>query len=81
VVIVDINMLGRNTIDILRLLKLEKPELPILILTMHPENPYAVRALGRAPGILTKSSAQDHLILAIHTVVEGRGYVSPALAP
>lgn len=81
VVIMDIDMPGQSAFDVLHLIKLEKPELPVLILTMHPEHQYAVRALKEgASGYITKNSAPDHLISAIHKVVEGGAYVSPALA-
>ena len=81
VVVMDINMPGRNALDVLRLMKLEKPELPILILTMYPENQYAMRALkDGASGYVTKGSAPDQLIAAIRKVVEGGAYVSSTLA-
>lgn len=81
VIVMDINMPGHNTLDVLRLIKLEKPDLPVLILTMYPEEQYAMRVLKEgAAGYITKSSAPDNLISAIHKVVEGGAYVSPALA-
>jgi len=81
VVVMDLNMPGQNALDVLGLIKLEKPDLPVLILTMYPENQYALRALkDGASGYITKSSAPDHLITAIRKVVEGGAYVSPGLA-
>jgi two-component system, NarL family, invasion response regulator UvrY len=81
VVVMDINMPGQNGLDVLRLIKLDKPDLPVLILTMYPENQYAMRALkDGASGYVTKASAPDHLIAAIHKVIEGGAYVSPGLA-
>lgn len=81
VVVMDINMPGQNALDVLRLMKIEKPELPVLILTMYPENQYAMRALkDGASGYVTKSSAPDHLISAIRKVVEGGAYISSTLA-
>jgi len=81
VVIMDISMPGQNTLDVLRIIKQEKPGLPILILSMFPENQYALRALkAGASGYVNKTSAPDHLISAIHKVVEGGAHVSPALA-
>ncbi len=81
IVIMDINMPGQNSLDVLRLMKLEKPELPVLILTMHPENQYALRALkDGASGYLTKSGAPDDLVSAIRRIVAGGAYVSPSLA-
>ena len=79
-VILDINMPGRNALDVVRIIKNEKPSLPVLILTMYPENQYAMRALkAGASGYLTKASAPDHLIAAIFKVVEGGTHVSPAV--
>jgi two-component system, NarL family, invasion response regulator UvrY len=81
VVIMDINMPGQNALDILQLIKYEKPELPVLILTMYSERQYALRALkDGASGFITKVSAPDTLISAIRKVVEGGAYVSPTLA-
>jgi two-component system invasion response regulator UvrY len=80
VVIMDIDMPGQNALDVLRIIKIENPNLPVLILTMHAENQYEMRALrAGASGYLTKASAPDHLINAIRKVVEGGAYVSPAL--
>jgi DNA-binding NarL/FixJ family response regulator len=81
VVIMDIDMPGQSTRDVLPLIKREKPTLPVLILTMHPENQYAVRMLkDGASGYLTKASAPENLIIAIRKVVGGGAYVSEALA-
>ncbi len=81
VVVMDLNMPGQSPLDVLGLIKLEKPELPVLILTMYPENQYALRALKEgASGYITKASAPDHLITAIRKVVEGDAYVSSGLA-
>jgi two-component system invasion response regulator UvrY len=81
VVILDISMPGRGGVDILKQLKGQKPDLPILILSMHPEEQYAVRVLkAGAAGYLTKESAPDELITAIKRVSRGRKYVSPSLA-
>jgi len=81
VVLLDITMPGGNVIDILKQLKLSKPEQKILILTMHPEEQYAIRALkAGASGYLTKDSASDELIRAIRKVSQGGKYVSSELA-
>ena len=81
VVILDISMPGRGGVDILKQLKGQKPNLPILILSMHPEEQYAVRVLkAGAAGYLTKASAPDELITAIRRVSTGRKYVSSSLA-
>ncbi len=80
VLILDLNMPGQNALDVLRIIKNEKPGLPVLILTMHAENQYALRALkAGASGYVTKACAPDHLIAAIHKVIEGGAHVSPAL--
>jgi two-component system, NarL family, invasion response regulator UvrY len=81
VVVLDLSMPGQNAMDVLRLMKTERPELPVLILSMFPEDQYALRALkAGASGYLTKASAPDQLIIAIRRVVEGDAYVSPKLA-
>ncbi len=81
VALLDIAMPGRDGLETLKLLKKEKPGLPVLVLSMYPEEQYAVRALKNgASGYLTKESAADELILAIRRVSEGRKYVSVALA-
>jgi two-component system invasion response regulator UvrY len=81
VVLLDINMPGKSGMDVLRQLKHEKPRLPVLMLTMYPEEQYAVRALkAGASGYLTKESIPDELISAIRKVASGRKYISPSLA-
>lgn len=81
VVVLDLAMPGRGGIDTLRQLKREDPELPVLILSIYPEEQYAVRALrDGASGYLTKESAPDELVGAIRKAAQGRKYVSPALA-
>jgi two-component system invasion response regulator UvrY len=80
-VLLDISMPGRTGLDILRELKAEKPKLPILVLSMYPEEQYAVRVLrAGASGYLTKESAPDELIAAIRKVSLGKKYVTPSLA-
>ena len=81
VVLLDISMPGRDGLEVLRDLKQLKPRLPVLILSMYPEEHYAVRVLrGGASGYLTKSSAPDELISAIRKVASGRKYISATLA-
>lgn len=81
VVLLDISMPGQNGLEILEQIKAEKPQLPVLILSMFPEEQYAVRALKLgASGYLTKDSAPDELISAIRTVSTGRKYVNASLA-
>ncbi|MBW1742830.1 MAG: response regulator transcription factor [Deltaproteobacteria bacterium] len=81
VVVLDIAMPGRGGVDILKQLKNEKPGLPVLILSMYPEEQYAVRCLrAGASGYLTKESAPDELVTAVQKVVSGGKYVSSLLA-
>ena len=81
VVILDISMPGKNGVDILRQVKNLYPDLPVLILSMHPEEQYAVRVLrAGASGYLTKESAADELIRAIRKIYTGGKYVSAGLA-
>ena len=81
VVLLDISMPNRNGIDTLKMLKKEFPRLPVLILSMHEEDLYAVRALkAGASGYLTKKSAPELLVTAIRQVASGHKYVSPTLA-
>ena len=81
VVLMDVSMPDRNGIDALKLLKKEQPRLPVLILSMYPEDQYAIRALkAGAAGYLNKQSAPDQLVTAIRQVASGKKYVSASLA-
>jgi len=81
VMLLDISMPGRSGLEILKEVKNEFPKLSILILTMHPEEQYAVRVLrAGASGYLTKESAPDELIEAIRKVSDGGKYISSTLA-
>lgn len=81
VVVSDISMPGRSGLDALRELKRERPSLPVLFLSVHPEDQYGVRALKLgASGYLTKDSAPEELVKAIRKVVTGGKYISPTLA-
>ena len=81
VILLDIAMPGRGGMDTLKILKNEKPDLPVLVLSMYPEEQYAVRTLkAGADGYLTKESAPEELISAIRKVSQGGKYVSAALA-
>ncbi|UCF82290.1 MAG: response regulator transcription factor [Desulfobacteraceae bacterium] len=80
-VLLDIAMPGRGGLDTLKQLKHEKPELPVLVLSMYPEEQYAVRAFkAGVSGYLTKESAPEELISAIRKVSQGGKYVSSSLA-
>lgn len=81
VILLDVTMPNRNGIDTLKQLKREFPKLPVLILSMHPEEQYAVRAIqSGASGYLTKQSAPEQLVTAIRQVARGKKYISPTLA-
>lgn len=81
VVVLDISMPGKSGLDILDELKQERPKLPVLVLSMHPEDRYAVRALKvGAAGYLTKESAPEELVKAIRKVAAGGRYISASLA-
>ena len=80
-IILDMVMPGMSGLDILKQLKSEKPKLPILILSMYPDDQYAIRALrAGAAGYLTKNKAPKELILAIRQVCSGKRYITPAVA-
>ena len=81
VILLDIAMPEKDGLAILKQLKREKIELPVLVLSMHPEEQYAVRVLKMgASGYLTKSSAADELIKAIKKISTGKKYISDSLA-
>jgi DNA-binding NarL/FixJ family response regulator len=81
VVMLDIAMPGRGGLDILRELKAEYPALKVLILSMYPEEQYAIRSLrDGASAYLTKGSPPEELILAIRTVAAGKRYITPSVA-
>ena len=80
-VLLDITMPGMTGLEALKQLKNDKPKLPVLILSMHPEEQYAIRVLrAGASGYLTKESAPDELITAIRKISQGRKYITPSLA-
>lgn len=79
--LLDISMPGRNGLEILKELKSDYPKFPVLILSIYPEEQYAVRAFrAGASGYLTKASAPNELISAIKKIVNGGRYVSESLA-
>ncbi len=81
IVILDITMPGRGGLDVLKVLRRDFPKLPVLVLSIHPEDQYAVRALkAGAAGYMTKESAPEELIMAMRTVLKGKKYISPSLA-
>ncbi|KQN75461.1 MULTISPECIES: response regulator transcription factor [unclassified Duganella] len=81
VMLLDISMPDRSGIDVLKQIKKEKPDLAVLMLSMHREDQYAIRSLkAGASGYLTKQSAPRELVNAIRQVAGGQKYISPALA-
>ena len=81
IVLLDISLPGLSGLDVLTELRQKYPELPVLILSMHPEDRFAVRALkAGAGGYVTKDSAVTELVEAIRKVVSGGKYVSVRLA-
>lgn len=80
-VVLDISMPGRSGLEVLKELKQTRPRLPVLILTTHPEEQYAVRVLkAGAAGYMTKESAPEHLVEAVRRVTAGGRYITPTLA-
>jgi DNA-binding NarL/FixJ family response regulator len=80
VAVMDISMPGMNGLDALKQVKQEFPDMPVLILSMYPEEQYAIRTIkAGADGYLTKSSAPEELVNAIKRVHGGGKYVSPSL--
>lgn len=77
VVVLDLSMPGRNGLELIRLIRSERPKLPILVFSMHSEEQFAVRAIrSGASGYLTKESDSDLLLPAIRKVAEGGVYFS-----
>ncbi len=81
VILLDIAMPGPNSMDILKQLKKDKPQIAVLILSIYPEEQYAVRTLkAGASGYLTKESVPDELVEAIRKVSKGGKYITSSLA-
>jgi DNA-binding NarL/FixJ family response regulator len=81
VIICDLSMPGRSGLEALKQIKNSFPKLPVLIMSMYPENQYAVRVLkAGASGYLSKSSIHDELVKAIETVLRGKKFITPAIA-
>lgn len=80
-VIMDISMPGKSGLDVLNIIKEREIVSKILVLTMHPQEQYAIRALKLgASGYLCKSSLYEELAIAIKTILNGRRYISTSLA-
>jgi DNA-binding NarL/FixJ family response regulator len=81
VAVVDLSMPGRSGVELIKLIKAERPKLRLLVLSMHSEEQYAVRAVrAGAAGYLTKESAADELVAAIRRIAGGGAYISPETA-
>jgi DNA-binding NarL/FixJ family response regulator len=81
VAVLDLSMPGRNGIELIKLVKAEKPKLRILVLSMHSERQYAARAIrAGAAGYLSKEGAADELVTAIRRIAGGGAYLSPETA-
>jgi DNA-binding NarL/FixJ family response regulator len=81
VVLLDISMPDKHGIDVLKQIKVNHPQLPVLILSMHPEEQYALRSMkAGASGYLNKQSAPGQLVTAIRQVASGKKYISTELA-
>ena len=80
-VVLDLKMPGKSGLDVLKEIKQHRPKLPVLILSMHPEEQFAIRAIrAGASGYLTKECAGDELVLATRKALKGERYISGSLA-
>ena len=80
VVVLDITMPGRSGLEVLKEIKKAKPKLPVLVLSMHPEDQFAVRVLkAGASGYMTKESAPEELVVAVKKILSGGRHISSAL--
>jgi DNA-binding NarL/FixJ family response regulator len=81
VLLLDLSMPGRSGIELVKRVKDEHPELRVLVLSMHAEQQYAIRAIrAGASGYLTKDTASTQLTAAIHKVASGGLFITPAVA-
>ena len=80
-VLLDLSLPGRNGLELLKQMRRQRPKLPVLVLSMYPEEQYAVRALrGGAAGYLNKGSAAEELLSAAEKVLLGGRYITPSQA-
>jgi len=80
-VVLDMKMPGKSGLDVLKEIKQHQPKLPVVILSMHPEEQFAIRAMrAGASGYLTKECAGEELVLAIRKALKGGKYISDSLA-
>jgi DNA-binding NarL/FixJ family response regulator len=81
IVICDMDMPGRGGLDVMKQVKMIAPKLPVLIVSIHPEEQYAVRVLkAGAAGYVSKGAATEELAKAVQLVLQGRKYISPSIA-
>ena len=81
IIICDLSMPGRSGLDVVQHVKQNFPKLPVLILSIHPEEQYAIRALkAGAAGYLSKDAATEELVKAVQRILQGRKYISQSLA-
>jgi two-component system, NarL family, invasion response regulator UvrY len=81
VILLDISMPGRNGIDTLKQIRSEGIKVPVLMLSMHPEDQYAIRSLkAGASGFINKESATEELLVAIQKIRSGKKYITPSVA-
>jgi two-component system invasion response regulator UvrY len=81
VVITDISMPGRSGLEVLQQIRQHYPKLPVLVLSVHPEDQYAIRVMrAGASGYLNKDSAPELLVKALHRLLLGKKYISASLA-
>jgi len=81
VIISDLSMPGRSRLDALPQRQISHPQVPVLIMSIHPEEHYALRALkAGASGYLSKDTAPDELVKAVRMVLLGKKYISPSMA-
>lgn len=80
-VLLDISLPDMNGLDVLKIIKTQKPSIPVLVLSVHPVEQYAIRALrAGASGYITKASATQELMRAIEKVAQGGKYITPAVS-
>jgi DNA-binding NarL/FixJ family response regulator len=81
IVLLDISMPGMNGLEVLKEIQKKDKSLPVLIISIYPEDQYALRCLkAGASGYLTKDTAADELTMAVERILSGKKYISPSLA-
>jgi two-component system, NarL family, invasion response regulator UvrY len=81
VILLDISMPGRNGIETLKQMRAQGIKVPVLMLSMHPEDQYAIRSLkAGASGFINKESATEELLVAIQKIRSGKKYITPSVA-